>query len=244
MTHVLRAVGWDAHQLPGGYKTWRTHVIQQLEHIPIQFKFVAVCGPTGSGKSKLLQALSHLGAQVLDLEHIAAHRGSVLGDLPNQVQPAQRMFESRLCQALTALDPSRPVFVEAESRKIGTLHLPESLMMAMRSSPCIRIQATVEARVQLLIQEYQHFLSDLNLFENTLKRLNSLHGTAKIDEWMTLARSGHFNELVTKLLSEHYDPLYFRSSNGNYAKLLEGEILEGGALQESDFHRMAMYLHT
>jgi len=242
MTHVLRAVGWDAHQLPGGYKTWRSYVIQQLDHLPQQFSFKAICGPTGSGKSKLLQHLASAGAQVLDLEAMAAHRGSVLGDLPDQAQPAQRMFESQLVQALTLLDRSRPVFVEAESRKIGMLHLPESLMMTMRGSPCVRIQASVEARVDLLIQEYQHFLTDLNLLETTLSRLNGLHGKAKIDAWMALAHANQFVELVKVLLTEHYDPLYFRSSNGNYAKLSEGETLQGGELKEADFQRMAIYL--
>jgi tRNA 2-selenouridine synthase len=242
MTHVLRAVGWDAHQLPGGYKTWRTHVIHQLDILPQRLIFVAVCGPTGSGKSLLLQALHQVGAQILDLEALAAHRGSVLGDLPDQPQPAQRMFESQLSQVLDDLDPSRPVFVEAESRKIGILHLPESLMRAMRASECVRIQASVEARVELLIREYQHFLSDVAMLEHTLSRLNSLHGKAKIDEWMTLAHAGQFVELVNVLLTQHYDPLYFRSSNGNYAKLLDGEHIEGGQLIEADFQRMALYL--
>ncbi len=242
MTHVLRAVGWDAHQLPGGYKTWRSHVMRQIETLPERFTFRAVCGPTGSGKSLLLQALHQEGAQVLDLELMAAHRGSVLGDLPNQPQPAQRMFESQLCLALMRLDPSRPVFVEAESRKIGTLHIPESLMMAMRSSDCVRIQASVEARVQLLIQEYHHFLTDLDLLASTMSRLNNLHGKTKIDAWMTLARAGRFVDLVNMLLTEHYDPLYSRSSSGNYAKLLEGENLEGGDLKEADFQRMALHL--
>jgi tRNA 2-selenouridine synthase len=153
------------------------------------------------------------------------------------------MFESQLCLALMGLDPSRPVFVEAESRKIGTLHLPEALMMAMRHSECVRIQSSVEARVQLLIQEYHHFLTDLDLLESTLSRLNNLHGKTKIEAWMTLARAGQFVDLVNVLLTEHYDPLYFRSSHGNYAKLLESEMLEGGDLKEADFQHMALYLH-
>jgi len=242
MTHVLRAVGWNAHQLPGGYKTWRSHVIQQLESLPAHFSFRAICGPTGSGKSLLLKALKEIGAQVLDLEGLAAHRGSVLGDLPNQPQPAQRMFESQLCLALKQLDPSRPVFVEAESRKIGTLHLPESLMLAMRGSPCVRIQAGVESRVDLLIREYHHFLNDLEMLETTLGRLHHLHGKAKIEEWMSWARAGQFEDLVNILLTEHYDPLYFRSSNGNYSQLAEGLVLEGMQLKENDFARMALQL--
>lgn len=242
MTHVLRAVGWDAHQLPGGYKTWRSHVIHQLEVLPQSLTFLAVCGPTGSGKSLLLQALHQQGAQVLDLEAMAAHRGSVLGDLPNQAQPAQRMFESQLSQILNQLDPSRPVFVEAESRKIGSLHIPESLMMAMRGSPCVRIQASVEARVELLMREYHHFLSDLDTLELTLNRLLSLHGKAKIEEWMRLARQGQYKDLVKMLLTQHYDPLYSRSSSGNYSKLFEAQILDGQELKHPDFQRMASAL--
>ena len=201
-----------------------------------------VCGPTGSGKSRLLQALQLQGAQVLDLEGLAAHRGSVLGALPGQAQPAQRLFESRLMTAMAALDPARPVFVEAESRRIGTVHMPEQLMEAMRGSPCLAIEAGETARVELLLAEYRHFLVDLGSLRATLERLTELHGKARIGQWMALAEAGDFRALVEQLLRSHYDPLYRRSSHGNYRGLAQAGRLDGGALGAADFHRLALEL--
>lgn len=242
MTQVLRQVGWDAVQLPGGYKTWRAHVIARLAVLPGQLRFRVVCGPTGSGKSRLLQALREDGTQVLDLEALAAHRGSVLGALPGEPQPAQRLFESRLMRALAALDPGRPVFVEAESRRIGSLHVPDQLIEAMRGSPCLALEASEEARVGLLLADYDHFRGNLPYLGDTLGRLTELHGKARIAEWMALAAEGAGRSLVEQLLRKHYDPLYRRSSHGNYRGLAQAARLDGGALGPGDFSRLAREL--
>src|SRR5574343_1725778 len=143
MTTIFRAIGWPAGQLDGGYKNYRRHVIDQLELIPGQFNFRVVCGPTGSAKTRILQALAALGEQVLDLETLACHKGSVLGVLPDQPQPSQKTFETLLWQALSAFDPSRPVYVEAESRKIGRMHVPEALMERIRNGECLQIDAPI-----------------------------------------------------------------------------------------------------
>jgi tRNA 2-selenouridine synthase len=134
-THILREIGWDAHRVQGGYKSWRHHVIEQLALLPPRFRFRVVTGATGSGKSRLLEALAAQGAQVLHLEEIAAHKGSVLGNLPGLPQPAQKGFESQLLAALSKFDPARTVFVEAESRKIGRLQVPDALLEAIRGLP-------------------------------------------------------------------------------------------------------------
>ena len=239
MTHVLRAVGWDAFQLPGGYKRWRAHVMARLEALAPQPHYRIVCGPTGSGKSHLLQALARAGAQVLDLEALAAHRGSVLGGLPDQAQPGQRRFESLIMQALARFDMRKPVFVEAESRRIGSVHIPEALMVALRASPCLRIEAGEAARVALLLEDYRHFFSDLPLLAALLGRLKELHGQARIEHWMALAQEGAFPALVENLLRTHYDPLYFRSSRNNYAGLATARAFDGGALLSADFDRLA-----
>ena len=107
----------------------------------IALVFVVVCGATGSGKSRLLEALAEAGAQVLDLEAIARHRGSVLGELPDAPQPSQKAFETSLWTALAGFDPERPVFVESESRKVGNLRVPDALIARMRASGCIRLEA-------------------------------------------------------------------------------------------------------
>ena len=118
--------------------------------LPEKFRYRVVCGSTGSGKSRLLEALDELGAQVLDLEAIAKHRGSVLGDLPGDPQPAQKMFESGVWDRLRRFDPRRPVFVEAESKKIGRLYVPEVLLAKIRASECLVVDAPVsEQNVRL-----------------------------------------------------------------------------------------------
>src|SRR5688572_19867023 len=115
MAHILREIGWNAATLEGGYKAYRRWVVEELEKIPEKLDFRVIHGPTGSGKSRLLAALKRTGVQALDLEDLAAHRGSVLGNLPGRPQPSQKMFESLLLEELLALDPARPVFVEGES---------------------------------------------------------------------------------------------------------------------------------
>src|SRR5262249_11880259 len=152
--------GWDATTLQGGYKAYRRWVVGQLEELPSKFQFVVIHGPTGSGKSRLLAALARQGGQVLDLEELAAHRGSVLGGLPGRAQPAQKMFESALLAGLRRLDPARTVFVEGESKKIGELQVPDALIESMRASPCVRLETGLETRVTLLMEEYRHFLAD------------------------------------------------------------------------------------
>jgi tRNA 2-selenouridine synthase len=160
MAHILREVGWDAQTLPGGYRAYRRWVVEELLRLPEKFSFVVVHGPTGSGKSRLLAALERAGAQVLDLEALAAHRGSVLGGLPQRAQPSQKWFESQLLDRLSRLDAARTVFVEGESKKIGQIQVPEALMARMRASRCIVLDTDTEARVTLLLQEYEHFVAD------------------------------------------------------------------------------------
>ncbi|HSW81841.1 MAG TPA: tRNA 2-selenouridine(34) synthase MnmH, partial [Usitatibacter sp.] len=126
LAHVLRQVGWDAVRLEGGYKAFRKQVVADLEELPHRVRFRVVCGATGSGKSRLLEALASAGAQVLDLEVMAAHRGSLLGELPDAPQPSQKSFETAIWTALSGFDPARAVFVESESRKVGNLRVPEA----------------------------------------------------------------------------------------------------------------------
>ncbi|MEO8039512.1 MAG: tRNA 2-selenouridine(34) synthase MnmH [Betaproteobacteria bacterium] len=211
MTIVLREIGWDAHQLAGGYKSFRTHVIAQLDLLPVRLDLRVICGLTGCGKSRLVAALAAQGGQVLDLETIAAHRGSVLGGLPFDRQPTQRMFETRLWEALRDLDPRRPVYVEAESRKIGVLRVPESIMAHMWSSPCVRLESDRATRVALLMSEYAHFLTDRALLAGRLATLSVLYGRRRIADWLQLIEDGRFEELVADLLERHYDPAYTRS---------------------------------
>jgi len=214
--HILREIGWDAHRLEGGYKNWRQQVLADLEQLPGKLVFRVVSGATGSAKSRILESLAAQGAQILHLEEFAAHKGSVLGDLPNEAQPSQRAFETRLHIALTALDPQRPVFVEAESRRIGTVQLPNALIDIIRAAPCVRVNATVGARVDFLLHDYAYFLEDRRWLAVRLGHLRALQSNETLARWLELVEAGDFRTLVTELLERHYDPLYQRSQAKNY----------------------------
>ncbi len=242
MAHILREIGWDAQTLPGGYKAYRRWVVQELERLPGQFHFQVVHGPTGSGKSRLLRALAQAGGQVLDLEELAAHRGSVLGGLPDRPQPSQKMFESLLLKALSLLDAARAVYVEGESKKIGQLQVPEALIARMRASPCIRLDTDTETRVSLLLDEYRHFLEDRATLGAQLDCLVSLHGRDKVAEWKSLGERGEWREFVARLLREHYDPAYRRSSHTNFTRLPEARGVRIASADDAAFSRAARSL--
>jgi len=237
-THILREIGWSARRLEGGYKTWRHHVLENLEQQPARFDFRVVAGPTGSGKSRLLEALADRGAQVLHLEELAAHKGSVLGDLPDVAQPSQKMFETRLYSALAALDAGRPVFVEAESRRIGALRLPEALNAMIHAAPCLRIDASLPARVAFLLEDYA-YLCIPGCLQEQLERLKELQGKERILRWQGLAGDGDFRTLVTELLSQHYDPLYARSQLRNLAKLETAQVFATDDLSPAGLQALA-----
>jgi tRNA 2-selenouridine synthase len=225
MTHVLREIGWQAAQLDGGYKAYRREVVAQLAGQPREFRYLVLCGETGSAKSRLLEALARQGAQVLDLEQLAAHRGSVLGNLPDARQPSQKMFETRVWDGLRRLDPHRPVFVEAESKKIGQLQVPDALLETMRAAECVRVEAPLDARVRFLIEEYRHFLADPAALKTQLDCLTALHGREVIGRWRAAADRGDWEALVSDLLANHYDPAYHRSTHRNYARLAQAATL-------------------
>ena len=217
MTHILQKIGFAAMQLDGGYKAYRRHVVAELARLPALFSYRVVSGPTGSGKSRLLLALASEGAQVLDLEVLAAHRGSLLGALPGQAQPGQKHFESAVWSALNGFDPARPVFVESESKKIGALRVPDALITAMHASPCLQLDVPLAARVQLLTEDYTHFLHDPETINRQLGYLTTLRGGETIAEWQALATRRAWPELVATLLEQHYDPAYLKSLSRNYA---------------------------
>ena len=225
MAHIFAKIGWPVHQLDGGYKEYRRFITQQIDQQAQTLSFQVICGPTGSGKSRLLQTLAAQGAQVLDLEKLAAHRGSVLGHLPTESQPTQKMFESRIWHTLRHFVADRPVYVESESKKIGNCRVPELLMEKMRASPCIALELSAESRVQLLMEDYAHFVEQPHLLSVQLDHLLTLHGREKIKRWHAMAESGDLTNLVHELLTEHYDPAYLRSIQRNFLQLSSAQSL-------------------
>jgi len=223
---ILGQIGFKVHLIEGGYKAFRKAVIEDtpLRVQPLQFR--VLCGPTGSGKTRLLQALAAQGAQVLDLEAIASHRASVLGVIPGQPQPTQKAFETRLWNTLRRFDPARPVFVEAESKKVGNVTIPDSLIEAMRASPCVRLDLSLPHRVQLLMEDYDYFVKDAAFFCERLDKLIDLKGRALIDEWKARVQAGQTAEVVAELLEKHYDPGYETSTARNFRQYAQAPALK------------------
>jgi len=177
-----------------------------------------ICGPTGSGKTRLLQALRAEGAQVLDLEELASHRSSVLGLIPGQPQPSQKHFDTLVWDALRQFDPSRPVYVESESRKVGNLSVPEPLMLAIRSSPCYALELSEDERVGLLLEDYDFFVKDRDFFSQRLQALTELRGKAVVEKWQSQIATGQMDAVVRDLLLTHYDPTYASSLKRNFTQ--------------------------
>ena len=242
MSHILGQIGWQADKLQGGYKNFRRHVLAELEQLPGPLTFRVICGATGSGKSRLLQILHEHGEQVLDLEQLAQHRGSLLGGLPNEPQPSQKMFETRLWDKLRHFDTRRPIFVEAESKKIGSLAMPDALLEKIRASACILIDAPLSARIDLLLEEYDHFLQTPGLLAGRLSHLTELHGRKVIAEWQAMAERGEWRTLVEQLLVQHYDPAYRRSTQSNFPLLPRATHLQHAALDAASLKKSAVTL--
>jgi tRNA 2-selenouridine synthase len=238
-TTWLRLVGWDACQLEGGYKAFRHLVVNELMAYSVLLPLRVICGATGSGKTRLLEALAARGAQVLDLEDLAAHKGSVLGALPDRAQPTQKAFDTALWDRMRRLDRARPTFIEAESRKIGRLQLPEPLLETMRRSPCIAIEATREARLAFLLRDYAYLGDDPALLAERIERLRSLQSNETIDRWKSFAETRDLPQLFAELMDQHYDPLYRRSQERNYALFATAATVETDDLSRQGIDRLA-----
>ena len=222
----LSQIGFRTAQLQGGYKGFRAAVRAQLQTLPSPLNLVVLAGRTGSGKTRLLQRLAMAGEQVLDLEGLAHHRGSILGAMPGLPQPSQKHFDTRVWQALQAFDPARPVYVESESARIGALRVPESLLQHMREhGRVVPVQMSAEGRVQLLLEDYAFFADDPEAFCALLEHLVELQGRERVKSWQALARNGAWAELFGRLMAEHYDPLYDRSMQRHFGAPVPAETL-------------------
>jgi len=235
----MRLVGWDAYQLAGGYKRWRQHVIECIARVAPQLRLHVVCGATGSAKTRLLHALAAQGEQVLDLEALASHKGSLLGAWPGRAQPSQKAFETQLAIVLESLDVQRPVFIEAESRKIGRIALPVALVDQLRASPCFEIAASADTRLAFLLRDYAYLGEDGNALARQLALLLDLHGRAVIDRWQTWAREGALALLFAELTKIHYDPAYARSQSRNFTQWAARRIVAVDSLAEADLPGIA-----
>ncbi|MBR9842197.1 MAG: tRNA 2-selenouridine(34) synthase MnmH [Rhodobacteraceae bacterium] len=231
-TSILQQVGWRADVVAGGYKSYRRLVVDALYDTPLPHRIVLIDGGTGTAKTRLLDHIAKQGGQVIDLEAMAEHRGSLFGPM-RETQPSQKAFESRLAMALVELDPVRPVYVEAESSKIGRIILPPSLWKPMTEAPMVILEAPLKARGAHLITAYPDMVADAGKLDSVLDKLVRYHGHEKVDAWRALAQSGAYQALAEDLIETHYDPRYARVSREASSETMVLEDLSDSELFET-----------
>lgn len=222
---ILGQIGFKVNIIEGGYKAFRSELITAIPPLAERMQWRVICGPTGSGKTRLLHCLKAQGAQVLDLEALANHRSSVLGLIPGEPQPSQKKFDTLIWDALRQMDPARPVYVESESRKVGNLAVPESLILAVRSGQCYRLELSDDERVKLLLEDYDFFVKDPAFFSSRLDALVAIRGTQVIKAWQTHIEQNRIDLVVRELLTLHYDPTYFASMKRNFEHISQAKVL-------------------
>ena len=241
---ALSTIGFRVDRLPGGWKAYRAWVREQLETLPGEFRYNVLCGPTGCGKTRLLAALESAGAQILDLEGLALHRGSLIGDIPGVAQPSQKWFDSLLVEKLRRFNSAQPVWVESESKKIGAIQLPDALLKAMHAGRVFSLTAPMPERVRLWREDYSHFETDLDALLARLVYLRPLVGGEEFGRWESLAKARRAPELFQRLMEAHYDPAYARSIGKNYPSIENAEKLRLECLDEGSLLQVARRLHS
>jgi tRNA 2-selenouridine synthase len=239
---TLKTIGYRTDVLPGGWKAYRAWVRESLDALPAHFTYRVLSGATGCGKTRLLHALRAVGAQVLDLEGIARHRGSLIGSWPGVSQPTQKSFDTDLVQALLELDPTRPVWVEAESKKIGNVQLPDALHAAMHATAPHRITAPMVERVKVCREDYPNLVADPEGMMRTLDSLRPLVGGEEFERWAMLARERRTDELFERLMVAHYDPSYARTTQRSYKGAM-GPAIELASVDRDALLRVAAALN-
>jgi tRNA 2-selenouridine synthase len=212
MARILSEIGWKVTLLEGGYKAYRKQVLTDLDRIPATLRPIILRGRTGLAKTRILRAAAKLGAQVIDLEGLAAHRGSLLGSEPGLDQPSQRQFESRIIDAIRRVDPARFVFIEAESNKVGACHVPAELWRSMRKAQSLQITAPLAARVEFLLDDYPHLVAEPERLNPLLNWAGARVGNETVSHWREAIDDGDWTRFVTRVLMDHYDPAYDRSA--------------------------------
>ena len=242
MAKIFSDIGWHSAVIEGGYKSYRKAVLGDLDYLPAKFRLIVLSGPTGTAKTHILRLAAESGLQVLDLESLANHRGSLLGTEPGSLQPAQRLFESRLCATLQNFSPDRPIFIEAESNKIGQIHVPSALWASMRQANRVNLTAPIDARITFLQRDYRHIMEQPDHLIGLLAGLRHRYSTATFDLWVSAIKAGDWYNFVHNLLETHYDPSYARSSASR--PLTDILTLSAKTLDDNDIGRLATALGT
>tara|TARA_E500000178_G_C17027017_1_gene758543 strand:+ start:105 stop:1160 length:1056 start_codon:yes stop_codon:yes gene_type:complete len=209
---ILSEIGWRTQILEGGYKSYRRLIVNNLYKKPISHNLIIISGYTGTGKTTVLEKITDLGGQVINLEKLANHRGSIFGSQPTG-QPSQKDFESKLVSLLERFSENVPIFLEAESSKIGYIKIPPSLWQKMKVSPHIKLLTPIKKRAEFISTEYQDIYSDSeNLFKK-IELLNNFHSKKQIIKWRDLVTKKQYCKLAQELMELHYDPRYKNASS-------------------------------
>lgn len=231
---IFRQIGWQAEVIEGGYRAFRRSVHDYLYEQELGHRIVLLDGGTGTAKTELLARVAGLGAQVLDLEALAGHRGSLFGGLSDG-QPTQKAFETRLATALGKLDPDRPVLLEAESNKIGSRIIPPSLWEKMRNAPRVTVSAPIESRAKFTMRAYSDIAQDPERIADILQNLRPYHGAEQVARWCDLVHQD-LPGLIRELMELHYDPRYLKSSARSAASV---KVIDLPGLEDCDLDRGA-----
>ncbi len=220
-TDALETIGYKVQRLPTGWKGYRNWVRETLEEMPTQLQLNVLSGPTGCGKTRLLLALREAGAQVLDLEALASHRGSIIGAIPGRAQPSQKLFDTLLLAEMSRLDLAKPVWIESESKRIGRVQLPTALFDRMHGGRLYAVDTPMTERIAMWHREYPHFERDPVGLVAQLGYLKSLVGGSTLQEWSSLAERGEIDALFESIMVDYYDPAYARSTKKSYSRQTE-----------------------
>jgi tRNA 2-selenouridine synthase len=239
---ALDTIGYKVDRLPGGWKAYRRWVNEQLTEIPKQFNFNVLSGPTGCGKTRLLNALKECGAQVLDLEDLAKHRGSLIGAIPGVEQPNQKYFDSLILEQLMKFNSDEPVWLEAESKKIGERQIPQALFDKMHAGTPYKVKAPMSERVKLWREDYRHFEENPNQLINQLIHLKPFVGGDEFETWKALADKQNMPKLFERLMTAHYDPAYRRSTLRHFPTIDASKLINLSSLAKDELTKVASTL--
>lgn len=236
---TLRTIGFEVDVLAGGWKTYRRWVRASLDVLAEQFEFRVLSGSTGCGKTRLLQALGQTGEQSLDLEGLARHRGSLIGEMPGVRQPSQKAFDSLLLDAMRKFDNARPIWIEAESKRIGNVQIPAALQRAMHSTTPFLVSAPMSERIRLWREDYADLAQNPVAMVKMLEPLKPLVGSEELDLWRTLAAASRVDELFERVMTKHYDPCYARSTARSFGKSLDSRVIAVASLARENLDEVA-----
>lgn len=224
-TIILKSIGWKPHLIRGGYRSFRQHVVTEIDEILAceRLNIQVLSGLTGVGKTRLLKAIEAEGGQIIDLEGLANHKGSLLGESPDSDQPTQKKFETLLWHQLSLLDLDKPVFIEAESNRIGNVHCPPALWKALNSARVINVELPTAERIKLLREDYPHFQDKPAELLDLLDVLVRLRGKERVDQWRELVEQADWDRFVESILIYHYDLCYRKPGHekSNYQQVTE-----------------------